>query len=264
MCLIFVMGLSFLGVWEIPIPGFATGSRANQLAEKEGYGGAFFKGAITTVLATPCSAPGLATAYGWAVQSRSVNLPFLIFTVMGLGMAVPYLTVGAFPSLIRFLPKPGAWMDTFKQLMGFVLLGTVIFLLQNVTWQFLLPTVSMLFGLWFACWWVGRVPMTAEPAKCMRAWAIAVVISLVAATVSFGRHIDAFGQSFRGIRGWAEQRFNLEVDRLVGERTGPSATVARTGPESENTLPWEPFSQRLLDSLRVSQTTVVVDFTADW
>lgn len=265
-CLIFAMGLSFLGVWEIPIPGFATGSAANALAEKQGYSGAFFKGAITTVLATPCGAPGLATAYGWVVQTQSASLAFLVFTVLGLGMAFPYLLIGAFPSLIRFLPKPGAWMDTFKQLMGFVLLGTVIFLMQNVNWSLLLPTTAMLFGIWFACWWIGRVPFTAEPARRRRAWAIALVIVLISATISFGRHFDAFGLSFRGVRGWAEQKFELEIDRIVGQRA--SGVQAETRPvaksASKNELPWEPFSLELLDELRASQTTVLIDFTADW
>ena len=260
-CLVFIMGLSFLGVWEIPIPGFATSNTASELTTKEGYSGAFFKGIITTVLATPCSAPGLATAYGWAVQSGSVAMAFLIFTVMGLGMAIPYLLIGAFPSLIRFLPKPGAWMDTFKQIMGFVLLGTVIFLLRNIQWQLLLSTVAMMFGLWFACWWIGRVPMTAEPAKRRRAWAIAGVIALISATICFGRSVDAFGRNWRGIRGWAEQEFQYEVDRIMSER-GRSPVHSHN--EDGNELPWEPFSMALLNELRESQTAVMVDFTAKW
>ncbi|HEV3341872.1 MAG TPA: protein-disulfide reductase DsbD domain-containing protein, partial [Pirellulales bacterium] len=126
--LVFVMALSFLGVWEIPIPGFAGGNKAGQLAAKEGFSGAFAKGAVTTVLATPCSGPFLGSALGFAVAQPPL-VTYLMFASIGLGMASPYLLIGAYPQLMRFLPKPGGWMDTFKQIMGFVLLATVVYLL---------------------------------------------------------------------------------------------------------------------------------------
>ena len=265
---VFVMALSFLGVWEIPIPGFAAGSKATDLAAKEGYSGAFFKGVITTLLATPCAAPGLAAAYAFAVGSGSAFLPFLIFTVLGLGMALPYLLIGAFPSLVSFLPKPGPWMESFKQLMGFVLLGTVIFLLQNVTFPNLVPTIGLLFGLWFACWWIGSVPMTAEPEKRMRAWAIAAVIALLATVVSFGRSFDAFGRNFGSLRSASQQKYNFGIDRILSERGEALAAGVdvEDKPEahSANALPWETFSPRLLDELVRDGNTVLVDFTADW
>ena len=260
-CVVFAMGLSFLGVWEIPIPGFATSTKASELAEKEGVSGAFCKGIITTLLATPCSAPGLATAYGWTVSSKSPPLAYLVFTVMGLGMALPYLVIGAFPRLVRFLPRPGAWMETFKQLMGFVLLGTVIFLLSNVDWPNLVPTVALLFGLWLACWWIGRVPFTAEQDQRLRAWAVAFVIGLIVTTVAFTDRFDAFERTFYGIRGAMAYRFNAAVDRTVRQRgVEPEATPRH----SANELPWEPYSDALLQELTSSQQTVLVDFTADW
>lgn len=261
---VFVMALSFLGVWEIPIPGFATGAKASELSEKEGYSGAFFKGAITTVLATPCGAPGLVTAYAFAVKSGSPTLPFLIFTVMGLGMAIPYLLIGAFPSLLRFLPKPGAWMDTFKQLMGFVLLGTVIFLMQNVTFQNMLPTIALLFGLWFACWWIGRVPLTAAKDQRLRAWGVAMVIGILATVISFGRHVDAFGMTFSGLLGHAEQKYNFGIDRAISQRGGATSQKPVVVSHSANSLPWETFSTALLDEIIGDGHTVLVDFTADW
>lgn len=261
-CVVFVMALSFLDVWEIPIPGFATGSKATQLSQQEGYSGAFFKGSITTLLATPCSAPGLGAAYAFSVNSRSVALPFLIFTVMGLGMAIPYLIIGAFPRLIRFLPKPGAWMDTFKQLMGFVLLATVIFLMQNITFTNLLPTMGLLFGLWFACWWIGRVPLTAPGDKRLRAWGIAIAIMLVATALSFGRE---------GLRGRSESKYAFEIDRKLSERTELIASDSDTGKNTfsqaihdENSLPWEPYSTKAVEEMLRSGHTVLVDFTADW
>ncbi len=261
-CVVFVMALSFLDVWEIPIPGFATGSKATELSQQEGYSGAFFKGSITTLLATPCSAPGLGAAYAFSVNSASVTLPFLIFTVMGLGMAIPYLIIGAFPRLIRFLPKPGVWMDTFKQLMGFVLLATVIFLMQNVTFTNLLPTVGLLFGLWFACWWIGRVPLTATGDKRLRAWGIAIAIALVATAISFGRE---------GLRGRSETKYAFQIDRVLSERTeliasDPDAgeTTVAQAIHGENSLPWEPYSTKAVEEMVRNGQTVLVDFTADW
>ena len=256
-CVVFVMALSFLGVWEIPIPGFATGGKATELSSQEGLSGAFFKGSITTLLATPCSAPGLITAYAFAVNSGSPTLPFLIFTVMGLGMGFPYLLIGAFPSLISFLPKPGAWMDTFKQLMGFVLLATVVFLMQNVSFTNLLPTIGLLFGLWFACWWIGRVPMTATWDKRVRAWGVGGVISMVAFVICFGQ---------QGIAGRAEHKLALTIDRAVGERFAGAGTDQTTTlvEHDENKLPWEPFDQGALNKMLQSGETVMVDFTADW
>ncbi|CAN0381929.1 unnamed protein product, partial [Ectocarpus sp. 4 AP-2014] len=125
---VFAMALSFLGVWEIPLPGFAGGKGANELQQKEGFSGAFFKGAFTTILATPCSGPFLGPVFVYLI-SQSTAITFLMFAAIGLGMASPYLLIGAFPNLVRFLPKPGAWMETFKQLMGFVLMGTAVYFL---------------------------------------------------------------------------------------------------------------------------------------
>ena len=264
-CVVFVMALSFLGVWEIPIPGFATSGAATELTEKEGLSGAFFKGIITTVLATPCSAPGLGAAYAFAVNSKSIPMAFLIFTVLGLGMAVPYLLIGAFPSLIRFLPKPGAWMDTFKQLMGFVLLGTVIFLMQNVSLANLLPTIALLFGLWFACWWIGSVPLTAEPGKRWRAWGVSLVIGLISVVIAFGRQIDAGNMTLSGIKGASERKITRLVDRRVSDlKLGSVESPQTQVSHSKNELPWEIFRPELLDELIRDQHTVMVDFTADW
>ena len=96
------------------------------MAAHEGAVGAFAKGVLTTVLATPCSGPLLGPVFGYTLNQPPA-VTYLIFACIGLGMASPYLLIGAFPQLIRFLPKPGAWMDTFKQMMGFVMLGTIVF-----------------------------------------------------------------------------------------------------------------------------------------
>jgi suppressor for copper-sensitivity B len=220
---VFVMGLSFLGVWEIPIPGFVGGREANELMQKEGAVGAFAKGVLTTLLATPCSAPFLGTALVFTV-AQPPAITYAIFMAIGLGMASPYLLIGAFPQLIRFLPRPGAWMDTFKQIMGFVLLGTVVFLLTFIEQAYVVPTVGLLFGLWAACWWIGRTPFTAELGEKLRAWAGAAAFAGVVWIVMFG--------------GWFQG--------------------------GAHELPWKPFSQATFEELTQADKTVMVDFTADW
>src|SRR5690606_23825535 len=81
--LVFVMALSFLGVWEIPLPGFAGSSTAAQAASREGFSGAFFKGVLTTILATPCSGPFLGPVFGYTI-GQAASTTFLIFLFVGL------------------------------------------------------------------------------------------------------------------------------------------------------------------------------------
>lgn len=168
--LVFAMGLSFLGVWEIPIPGFVGSGRAVELQQKEGAAGAFFKGVFTTILATPCSGPFLGPVFGYLLK-QPPHTAYIIFGGVGLGMASPYLVIGAFPKLIGFLPKPGAWMKTLEELMGFLMLATVIYLLTTLSSPYFIPTLTLLLGLWFACWLIGRTSITAGPAKRLAAWA---------------------------------------------------------------------------------------------
>lgn len=181
--LVFAMALSFLGVWDIPIPGFAGGREANKLQQQEGYAGAFFKGIFTTILATPCSGPFLGVLLGGTI-AQPVWFTFLLFGTIGLGMASPYLLIGLFPAAVKLLPKPGAWMETFKQLMGFVLMATVIFLIWPVKADLRLPLLTTLLAVGFACWWIGSTPITASSMKRFTAWfggiATAVVVGLAA------------------------------------------------------------------------------------
>ncbi len=183
--LVFVMALSFLGVWEIPIPGFVGGGKANELAAKEGAAGAFLKGVLTTILATPCSGPYLGVVFAFAV-AQPPPITYLTFAFIGLGMASHYLLIGVFPALIHFLPKAGAWMDTFKQLMGFVLLGTVVWLFRVIDRDYFIPSLAFLFGLWFAFWWIGRTPLYADLRLRLRAWGMGVAVMALAAFISFG------------------------------------------------------------------------------
>ncbi|MFB3107003.1 MAG: protein-disulfide reductase DsbD family protein, partial [Pseudomonadales bacterium] len=262
---VFVFALSFLGVWEIPIPGFVGSGKANELAQREGAAGAFSKGVLTTVLATPCSGPLLGAALTWAVIQPPL-LTYLVFAVVGLGMASPYLLVGVFPKLIGFLPKPGAWMDTFKQMMGFVLLATVVYLLTIIPPAYVVPTVALMIGLWAACWWIGRTALTANVYKKVSTWIQAGAFAAVVGFVAFG-----------WLYGVMESRFQRAVDRELSQRTSivtsstsipngetTTADVAKNGKHRGNELPWRPYSRALLEKLIADGKTVLVDFTADW
>jgi thiol:disulfide interchange protein DsbD len=184
---VFVFALSFLGVWEVPIPGFVGAGSAAKAAEKEGPVGAVAKGILTTLLATPCGAPFVAPTLTWAA-SQNYFVVFATFASMGLGMGSPYLALGAFPRLLKALPKPGAWMETFKQIMGFVLLGTVVwilFLLYQIRPDYLLPTVATMFASWAGCWWIGRIGITASSSKKFVHYAGALAMTLGLSLISF-------------------------------------------------------------------------------
>jgi thiol:disulfide interchange protein len=181
---VFVMALSFLGVWEIPIPGFVGTGQANQLQAKEGPSGAFFKGVFTTILATPCSGPFLGPVFGYLLKQPPYTA-YLVFGAVGLGMASPYLVIGALPELIRFLPKPGAWMETVKQFMGFLLLATVVYLFNTLSHPYFIPTLSLLVGIWFACWWIGRTPLTAAPQWRFAAWCGGLLVATLVGWFAF-------------------------------------------------------------------------------
>lgn len=167
---VFALALSFLGVWEIPLPGFVGGKSTQQLQQKEGFSGAFFKGVFTTILATPCSGPLLGAVFAYTL-GKSALVIMAIFTSIGLGMALPYLLVAMFPRLIAFLPKPGEWMDVLKQLLGFVLLATVVFVFTFFPNEDRVLVFMSLIGVWFGCWIIGLVPSWQTLAKRLSAWA---------------------------------------------------------------------------------------------
>ena len=152
--IVFAFALSFLGVWELPIPGF-IGANAGRVQSQEGPLASFLKGVLSTVLATPCSGPFLGPVFGFTL-TQSTGVTYAVFAAIATGMALPYLLVGLFPGLVKFLPKPGAWMETLKEVLGFVMLGTVVFLFTFLNHDWFVPTFALLIGIWAACWWIGR------------------------------------------------------------------------------------------------------------
>ena len=196
--IVFAMALSLLGVWEVPIPGFFGSSSVHSAAAKEGPLGAFLKGVVTTVLATPCTAPFMASAVAWAI-TQPVVTTLAVFATLGIGMASPYVLIGVYPELLRFLPKPGAWMETFKQISGFVLLATVVFILSFIETAAVVPTLALLLGIAVACWIISRTPAVAEFQDRLKSWGLAGAVLLLFVAVSFGvlfRTTDAGWQPF--------------------------------------------------------------------
>lgn len=249
-CLVFAMGLSFLGVWEIPVPGFLGHGTAAAMVEHEGMLAAFLKGTITTILATPCTGPFMGGALGWAMKQPPAAT-MSVFLAVGLGMSSPYLVIGAFPQLIRFLPKPGMWMETFKQIMGFVLMGTVVYVLTFIDWHFVVPTVGMFIALWIACWWINRTPPTHELGLKVRAWLEASAMVGLAWVLMFPGTQGLLPQqySFRGLAAVMEGRFRDANELCLGRRLDD----------------FDQAGYQLVKTDRVrTPKTVLVDITADW
>lgn len=125
MLIMFILGLSMFGLFEIGASATSVGS---ELQNKSGLTGTFFSGVLATVVATPCSAPFLGPAIGLAVKLPPIEF-MLAFSAMALGLGAPYLILSIFPNLVKKLPRPGPWMESFKQGMSFLLFGTAGFLL---------------------------------------------------------------------------------------------------------------------------------------
>src|SRR5438270_13521382 len=155
--IVLVFALNLFGVFEISLPqGMTRGLLST--SERRDFLGSFFQGVFATVLATPCTAPFLGTALGFAFTQPGWMI-FVMFVAIAAGMSSPYLLLSAQPGWLRLLPKPGDWMLRLKQLMGFLLLATLLFLLwvlgaergaEAVIW-----TACFLLALIVACWMKG-------------------------------------------------------------------------------------------------------------
>lgn len=176
----FALALSYLGVWEIPVPGMASGKASQQLQSREGYVGAFFKGVFTTIMATPCSGPMLGYIFS-ATLTLSPPQTVLVIMIVGVGMAMPYIIVGLQPQLVSWIPKPGPWMETFKQFLAFLFLATVAFFFATFKDDQRVPVFIALGGVWFGCWIIGLVPNWESLNKRVLAWS-----GGVAAAVAIG------------------------------------------------------------------------------
>jgi thiol:disulfide interchange protein len=170
--LFFTLALNLFGVFEL---GLSLTSAGGSVAQKQGWAGSFFSGCLATVIATPCTAPFMGVALGYAL-TQPPHVAMTVFTALALGMAFPYLILSRYPSLLKKLPRPGAWMETMKQFMGFLLMATVVWLFWvlsalvsplTLTWMmlaFLLAGAgAWVLGKWDtlaranAVRWIGRI-----------------------------------------------------------------------------------------------------------
>jgi thiol:disulfide interchange protein DsbD len=239
--IIMIFSLSLFGLFYVTVnPGQA---QIDKLASKEGLTGTFFKGVLATVLSTPCTAPALGPAVGFAfAQSPIVILG--IFEAVGLGMSLPYLLLTINPNWLRFIPKPGVWMEKFKEAMGFVLLATVAWLLSVVGAQVGASGVQsvgfFLTGIAFAVWVSARfTDLSSTTQRKAVVWSISGVISAVCLYV-----------------------FVLSRPDLMGNVPSEPAT-AKTA-VTESGITWLPFSIDDLDKNIAANKTIFLDFTADW
>ncbi len=236
-----VFGLSLFGVFET---GTKLASWAGDMhSGSKGLAGSFFSGILATAVATPCTGPFLGAALGFALTLTPL-WSMLIFTSLGLGMASPYILLTAFPSLLRRLPKPGMWMVTFKEFMGFIMLATTLWLIwvfgaqTNNSAVFLLLTG--LLGLALAAWIFGKwgTPFQ-KPMLRYCGWAV----SAVACSVGLYAILSA-----------------PQIEEMHGITQGTSAYRSTIIPKSQ----WEPYSRTRLAELQDSGVPVLVDFTAKW
>lgn len=231
--LIWVFTLSLYEVFQIRVPGM---SMATQASSKGGHSGSFFSGIFAVLLATPCTAPLLAPAIGFAFQQP----PFIIFSsfiMIGLGLAFPFLLLGFIPSAIKIIPKPGDWMITFKELMGFLLFATAIYLLRTL--YFLLDGSAFMNILWFlltltvGCWIYGRFAGPSESTAKQWIWTI------VALVIIFGT-----GHFF----------INFESDPTTAGQASVKGLKAG----------WQVFTEDTFDQYRAEEKPIFVDFGAEW
>ena len=249
--IVFVMALSLMGVWELQAPAFLGGEKSSELSSKEGPVGAVFKGVITTLLAIPCGAPLLSPTLNWASQ-QPFGIVFFVYLVIGLGMASPFLLAGAFPELLKFFPKPGEWMETFRKVMGYSLLIAVLWILYSAPLEYLLPSIACLFALWFACWNIGRNQWEIEnPGKKIKGWIVSLVIVAIVVAFSFNFPGNPIQTNLQNASSAKLLRWAIRA-----ERDGKL--------EQHKQDHWALFDRETLDRELAQGRIVAVDFTADW
>lgn len=234
---LFAVGLNLSGVFMVgaSIMGLGQG-----LASKSGYVGEFFTGVVATVMATPCTAPFMATAVS-AALTQPTPVAIAIFLTLGFGFALPYLVISFTPALRRYLPKPGAWMETFQQLLAFPIYGAVAWLLWVLTLQAgtdgLAVALTGLIAIAFAAWLYQKTQTARNLWR--RVCFVGSLSTLVLA---------------------------LTIAPLVGNSPIPSSQVINSGTTnlSESALAWKPYTPEQLETLRQSTQPVFVNFSAAW
>lgn len=241
--IVFAFGLSLFGVYEISIPGFALAG-ANKVGgeAKGGFLAPFSEGVFATILATPCTAPVLGSALGFAF-AQPAHVILIIFFSTAFGMALPYLVLTARPAWMKFLPKPGEWMVTAKQFMGFLMMATLIWLLQILGSQLgmeaVIWTAAFLLFVGIACWVIGRFAgLTATRKAYWLSWGSALLLVIAG--------------------------YQLFITDIMQARNIVGSTAPASTKPSEGGIQWQPFSLQQLESHLGRNEAVFIDFTAEW
>ncbi len=237
--LVTLVALNFFGVFEVTLGGRALDA-AGGLASKHGAAGAFFNGVLATALATPCTAPFLSIALGFAFAQKAPVI-LLMFLAVGVGLAAPYVVLSWNPAWLKFLPKPGAWMEKFKIAMGFPMLATAVWLFNLAAGSYgksVLWLGVFLVLVAFAAWIFGEFVQRGRARK-----GLAFVIALI---LLVGGYAYALESQLR----WRE----------------PVTEADATGSlkESADGIDWQRWSPEAMAKARADGHPVLVDFTADW
>ena len=236
--LITLVALNLFGVFEVT-PGGRTLDAANRLASRHGVAGAFFNGVLATALATPCTAPFLGSALGFAFL-QPPTIIVLVFLAVGLGLSAPYVLLSWHPAGLKFLPKPGAWMEKFKIAMGFPMLATAVWLFnlaagsygKMVLWLGIFLIITA-----FAAWVFGEFVQRGRRHKTLAA---ILALGLLAAGYGFA------------------------LENQLDWRNPPAPAPNGKVPADSAGIAWEPWSPEALTLARATGRPVLVDFTADW
>ena len=228
---VFIFALNLAGVFEFVLPGRASNAMESS-GSTSGLAGSFFQGVFATLLATPCTAPFLGSALGFAF-SQSTTVILAMFTAVASGMALPYLILSASPGWLKFLPRPGVWMERLKQFMAFPLFATLVWILSILGGQRGTDGViwfcAFLLCLAFACWLLGSFCGPLAP-RAKQTIALIIILATV------------------GLGGWY----------FLGEK------FAHVGLETMDRIAWVPFSKARVEEELAAGRSVFVDFTADW
>ena len=237
--LIMLVALNLFGLFEVTLG--SVGAAAGSVATREGAGGAFFNGVLATVLATPCTAPFLAPALGFAFTQTAAVI-VLMFVTVALGLAFPYVALSWNPKLLRFLPKPGPWMEKFKVAMGFPMLATAVWLF-SVSIEYYGGRV-----LWFGIFLI---------VIAMAAWVFGEFFQR-----GTGRRGLALG--IAGALALGGVVFGLEGQMQWRTPTDPLAAKAGVVQDFPGGIRWHRWSPEAVAKAREAGQPVLVDFTAKW
>ena len=218
---LFFFAMSLAGQFDL---GLSMTSVGGGLAKKEGYAGSFFTGVLATIVATPCTAPLMGAAIGFAL-AQTAGVTFAVFTALGLGLALPYLLLTLQPAWTRWLPRPGAWMEVLKQVTAVPLFATVVWL----------------------CWVYGRL-FTSDFGSGSDHMALLLLCLLVIAIAGWvlGRWPAKGGAA-------------LAATALIAGGLAIPLTHSRPV-----VTEWQPYTQASLDAAKASGKPVFIDFTAAW